>query len=453
MFARQTSKNLRAAKRVEQQAVATALKRVTEAHHIREGRLAAAIDALSARPNVRRFGAVLRAVRQALAKERSPFLRDCALAIFVGAPLLEALQRAVVSLPQPATTVDLFTTTRQAAEAYVARSGHSLCYSLCHPRFLWNSWTGTYLGGLLLGRISPFDPKGFGGNSSGFLFKEKFSGRHGASLDIDWTVGPTPTVGGKIAPEAAAAIEAIHDRSSSCFPHVMWVYVNLQSMRWKAEGDRSHVLFTASQGAPSAFRLASVSVDAPFYYNCDQALIPLREHRKLLLSELKKGLIPSRSSWYAFSLQDGERDQWWHCVEHVVEKAFCLASMTDHQIPVFHELVVLGLVRAWQGFCCRIAGGSVMSTIACKECVDRGGSVNAAFTWAFFEGSDEERARAVQAVLWGRPLLSRQRLIEKPRTRGFEALARSLMPAMVRRYLEEVWDESCHRRWRPLPRP
>ena len=115
--------------------------------------------------------------------------------------------------------------------------------------------------------------------------------------------------------------------------------------------------------------------------------------------------------------------------------------------------MVLGLVRSWQGFCCRETAGMVMSTAACRECVDRGGSVNSAFVWALTE-REEDRAAAVMAVLWGRPLLSRHRLVFASRTRGFEALVRALSPEAVRKYLDEVWAIGCSDRWsRATPRP
>jgi hypothetical protein len=176
-------------------------------------------------------------------------------------------------------------------------------------------------------------------------------------------------------------------------------------------------------------------------------MLTLQDHKRHLLSELHKGLTPSSSTWYAFSLQEGEQEEWWRCVENCVEKAVCLAEMTDYQVTVFHELVVLGLVRAWQAFCCRKASGRVISTVACKECADRGGSVNAAYLWALCDGEEETRARTVEAVLWGRPLLVRRRLTEKGRTRGFESLVTALHPSTVRHYLEEVWHEACHTRW------
>jgi hypothetical protein len=449
MFSRETSKNLTAAKCLEQRLVAAALHSVVEAHHMRDDSVSAAILGTPLSPKAHHIGTLLYLLREALSKEHTPFLRDLSLAIFMGAPLFKPLSMAVEWLPRPLSTLDLFEGTRKEAERYVAHSGQSLQYYLLHPRFVWSALMSTYLGSLVFGWLFPFDPKAFAWNTSGSLFNEKFHDRNGALLEVDWTAGPTPTVGDYLSPEASAAIEALGRKNSLCFQHTMWIYVNLQNVRGISERRRSQALFDASRQTPSKFRLASVSVDAPFYRNRDGRLTTLHEHRRHLLGELRRGLSPSPLSWYAFSLLDGEHEAWWQCVEDVVERAFSLAEMTQqhYQIVVFHELVVLGLVRAWQGFCCHKASGSVISTVACKECADRGGSVNAAFTWALSDGDEGKKALAVEAVLWGRPLLARQRLIERARTRGFEALVRSLLPSDVQSYLEQVWDGACQGRW------
>ncbi len=447
MFLRETSKEFHEAKRCEQRLIASAFSDVVARHCEEDGPVSRAIRSLPKTPTAAQIASIVRHLRVSLRTQSTPFLRDLALSIFVGAPLFESLKMAVELLPQPASTGDLFGVTRVAAGKYVVRSGNIVKYCIEHPRMIWSAFMGSRLGTMIFGWISPFDPKAFARNASGQLFKERFHDRHGASLEIDWTVGPTPTVGDQLAPEALAAIAALQSAKSLCYPHSMWIYVNIQNMRSLSERRRSEALIEASRKNPAVFRVASLSVDAPFYKDRDETLQTLRAHKKNLLVELRKGLGPSSFSWYAFSLIEEERDEWWHCMEQVVEKASFLAEMTDRQILVFHELVVLGLVRAWQGFCCAKAVGRVMSTVACKECIDRGGSVNAAFIWSLSQKEEPERSSDVMAVLWGRPLLARSRLIEQSRTRGFEAIVRSFLPSSVRQYLEEVWNGACHGRW------
>ena len=407
------------AKALEQRFVARAFQRVLEEYPEQDGPLASAIRALPEKPTAALVAGLVHTLRAELHKGPSPFLGSCALALFVGADLSEPLHQAVGSFPKPATTLELFEETR--------RLSGSLRQYLRHPRILWGAITGSTIGSILLGRWFPFDPKAFGRNASGRIFSETFTGER--SLTIDWTVGPTPTLGSHAAPETVAAVEAIERRTSRCFPHTMWVYVNLQSMGHIAERRRSKALMSLSVRHPAAFRMASISVDAPFYLGHETGLTTLSAHKERVTAELRRG------KWYAFSLLEGEEDAWWRRADAVVECAYAMAATPE----VFHELVVLGLVRAWQSFCCRQTAGTVFSTVACRECIDRGGSVNSAFVWALTE-SEEERASAVMAVLWGRPLLSRHRLIFASRTRGFEALVRSLPPEHVRAYLKAAFQ-------------
>ena len=428
--------SLSQAKALEQRVIAAAIRRVLDEYPHQDGAFPSAMKALPEHPKASQVAAFLRGLRSELYKGFSPFLGDCALAIFLGADVSEALREAVRPLPQPRTTMDLFGVTRRLA----SRAHNPMWHYLRHPRILWGMITGSVVGSTLLGRWFPFDPKAFGRNASGRFFSERFVDHHSKELGIDWTVGPTPTLGSCVAPEAVAAVEALENRTSRCYPHTMWIYVNLQSMDHVAEGRRSRALLELSARHPKVFRMASISVDAPFYLGSERGLTTLVAHKERLLGELRKG------KWYAFSLCKGEEEEWWRCTGLVVENAYAVAATTPLQTRVFHELVVLGLVRAWQAFCCRHTAGMAMSTIACRECVDRGGSVNSAFVWALTE-NEEERTSKVMSVLWGRPLLSRHRLIFASRTRGLEALVQSLSPGAVRNYLDEAWTIGCCGHW------
>ena len=423
---------IRQAKALEQRALADAFRRIAAEYPHETGSLASAIRLLPQNPTPSQVAEIFHRLRAELREGFSPFLGSCALAAFVGADLSEPLRQAVAGLPQPATTSDLFGATRREAVSF-----HRPVWNyLTHPRVLWGMIAGSTIGSALFGRWFPFDPKAFGRNASGRIFSEEFADHR--SLGIDWTVGPTPTLGDHAAPEAVAAVEALERRSSRCFPHSLWIYVNLQSMGHAAEGRRSRALLDLSFRHPSVFRMASISVDAPFYLGHEKGLTSLQAHRERLAIELRKG------KWYAFSLREGE-ESWWQCVDSVIESALAIAEKTERQAEVFHELVVMGLIRAWQGFCCRGVVGMAMSTVACRECVDRGGSVNAAFLWALTK-REEDRALAVMAVLWGRPLLSRHRLIYAGRTRGFEALVHSLSPEIVRDYVGRAWETGFFQR-------
>ena len=124
-----------------------------------------------------------------------------------------------------------------------------------------------------------------------------------------------------------------------------WVYVNLQSLGARDERPRSLTLLEASGRYHGRFCAASLSVDSPLYLGKEGG--DIEEHKKLLLTQLSRAIFMQDTSWYFFSLRGDEKEMWWSIVEEVVEESFALAQGV---IPVFHELVILGLVRAWQAF-------------------------------------------------------------------------------------------------------
>jgi hypothetical protein len=244
-------------------------------------------------------------------------------------------------------------------------------------------------------------------------------------------MGPTPTIGDMLAPEMERAVESLGSQEK-------WVYVNLQSLGSRGERPRSLALLEASRKYCGRFCAASLSVDSLLYR--DHERLAVHDHRTRLLRELSRSLFLGETTSYFFSLASEQKEPWWSVVEDVVERA---VALSQGRAKVFHELVLLGLIRAWQGFHSKDVE-KIFSTVACKECIDRGGSVNASFLWAFLGDSVEEKERAakVMAVLWGRSLLARKRLIEKSRTQGFEALVDAFPPHVVRSYLEGIWSVS-----------
>jgi hypothetical protein len=201
------------------------------------------------------------------------------------------------------------------------------------------------------------------------------------------------------------------------------------------------------------FRVASISVDAPWYRQGNAHSRNLQTHTTTLLSHLHEDIMHPRwkegKSWYAFAIKQEEQLPWWEHAQYVVELAATIAASYHHAIPVFHELCVLGLTRAWQGFCLQHVEGQVMSTIACKECIDRGGSVNAAFVWAFSNTTSlEKRTERVMAVLWGRPLLARRRLISECRSRNLAHLIEQISPDTLRKYLDAIWQKTTTNCWK-----
>lgn len=383
---------------------------------------------------------------------------DLALATFLSPHYGAALSSAVFWCAPPKNTASLFSSARE--EVLKKLPSHFFA----RHRYAWSAFLGSAVGTAMLRHFFPFDPKGHAWNGSGRVFQESFSSGNGAKLTLDWTMGPTPTLGIDLAPEALAAIRALshQNRSGSrLFPHGTWVYINLQSLCCPSEGKRSQALMRASQKFFKVFRAASLSVDAPWYVHGTTHCRSLEKHYDTLCSILHEDIFcprwERRKSWYAFSVTDEELSPWWQIVQRVLQQAKQLAAPHPHAIAIFHELVVLGLARSWQGFCLRQAHGHVMTTMACKECIDRGGSINAAFVWALCHRhgekthrvTEEERACKVMTLLWGRPLLARQRLITPRRTKNFAQLIDALEPKTVDEFLHKLWIAATANRWNP----
>jgi hypothetical protein len=426
-------RHLQTVKELEQEAVMDGYRRVWKKYGVREW---------SKDPRM-----VLRRLRRMVDEcgvDRA-FVSDMALASFVGASLGAVLEETVKVLPKVVRTADLFRVGREEAKK-IAQDRQSLWYYLCHPRIAWSAFSSSLVGAKIVGRFFPFDPKGFAENAAGRLMTELFQSKNNESLQLDWMVGPTPTVGDRVAPELKAVVWAINEqrmgrRVSDDCSYNRWIYVNLQRLHPSSERKRSIALFEASMDHPDAFCLASISVDAPLYQGLLPKFTTVDDHAKELLRQLHESIFhpTGMKGWYAFVVKKEDRQEWWKCVETVIE----LSKSLTAEVRVFHELCVLGLIRAWQGFCVRDERGKVVSTIACKECIDRGGAVNAEFVWALSDEkmAEQERVKHVMSVLWGRPLLARRRLIESSRTRGFEALV-TLPQSRVKKFLHSVWEES-----------
>jgi len=426
---------LEEAKRTEQQSIMIKLAEVFDHHTIRNDRLAKVRDLtifLSENPEKNSLGRIIKALRPLVSLD-IPLIEDLIIATFAGTPLSIPLKKSIQGLPQPDSVSSLFNTTRdQTLQKYPALSFRSPLYYVQTPLFTWSALTSMRPASFFLGSLFPYDPKGVACNSSGLLFQEENG--------IDWSIGPTPTVGDEIAPETWVLLKALKQKRSELFPYNKWIYINLQNTQSPSESRRSKALLEASQKYPHEFRLASISVDTPLYRGKRKEIQTVKDHKKTLEEQLLKSIFyPSNSSCYAFSLISDEKKEWAHIVKAVLNKAYELAE--DLSPAVFHELVVLGLIRAWQRFCTKNTSGKVLSTIACKECIDRGGSVNSALVWALQNHlSKQTCAQEVMSILWGRPLLSRYRLILPSRTTGFEALVKAFTPNTVRDYLSSIWN-------------
>ena len=366
-------------------------------------------------------------LRLSIKKHSTPVLEDASIALFAGSYVKKALYSATEWLVKPTSTIQLFYDLRKKVAPSIKKS-----FSL-HLRYKISSLLSSYVGTFVCGNLYPFDPRCHAKNVGGIMMEEII--KTSLKRRLSWLVGPTPTVGNHISPEAEAAVAGL-ERGSSCFPYKKWIYINLQSTHHLSEKGRSEALFSFSKQHKGAFSFASISVDNPLYVAKDRSSCSVLKQKMVLLEQLKKACY-GEESFYAFSLLDEDRDTFFRIVLAVLEEAYRISNEISHRpAAVFHELVVLGLVRAWHGFCLRQAEGDAMATIACRECADRGGSVNAAFVWAFSEKNEQDTAVSVQTVLWGRPLLACMRLNEHCRSRGFCALVENFQPSDMKKYTE-----------------
>ena len=273
-------------------------------------------------------------LRHGLHQENLALRQDLCLALFAGADVMPALRGVVSKLPMASSIKELLTTLRKQVHLNI-----SFWERL---RFAVSAFLSSKTGSVCFGRVAPFDPRCFAKNIGG-RFKRETIGR-----PMSWLVGATPTVGDHLSKEASLAIEALRN-GQSVFPYGLWVYCNLQSTKSFHEGGRSQGLLEASHQNIDHFRVASLSVDNPWYRSHHDK--PLIQHRHFIEKELNAA-IQGQASWYAFAIKDDERDEWTDWVGFVVDEAFAMAQETKSSI-VFQELVLLGIIRAWQGFCMR----------------------------------------------------------------------------------------------------
>ncbi len=330
-------------------------------------------------------------------------------------------------------------------------SPHSIWHILCHPLYLLGSLQCRSVFHRLFGFFSPFDPKGRLENSAGILYREEKNIDDGRCL-IDWNIGPTPTIGWKISPEAKALQNVIQYTANNSFsservekichtflPYSGWVYINLQNRRDNNELQRVQEIEQMANNMSCMF-VSSLSVDSPHYrveYNIEK--ISLRDIANQLKAFFSSSDIFSSSSqsWYFFSIfEKAAQNSWKQVLSSIVEEAYEVilaqnippeASRKLHK--AFQELVVYGVARAWHGWAFRKTYAYtqkkplyLISTMSCREGVDRGGALNGGMLGFLLAKTDEEIWKHAMPIIWGRPILFRERLNESQRTEGFFAV-------------------------------
>ena len=222
--------------------------------------------------------------------------------------------------------------------------------------------------------------------------------------------------------------------------------LNDQSIAWKV-AERCHeegAEFILSN-APIAMRMGEINAlaektgsevigaDATStedLVNLFDAAIALK--KMLLLPEIYDKYT---KNWYFFSIYEQEDQAFWHdCLSELIDIAYTTINEleltnTRQTHKAFQELVIYLIVRAWHGFILRKlpASSRILSTIACREGVDRGGALNGGLLGFLTSKTEQEKWIKAISVMWGRPLLFRARLNEEARAEGFFAIS-SLLP-------------------------
>lgn len=394
----------------------------------------------------------------------------------VGPFLLPFLGRAVSSLLKdyskgvPCSFKEVKVLWEKIAHSIPSLRTHSFRHFLHHPKYLFGTIQCRNIFHILLGQAFPFDPKAELGNLSGILWVEDLSRtkKEGSVFNsLLWNIGPTPTVGNQLSLECQCFARLVSTSGIDLGRHLIkgWVYINLQNRLDSNERSRSLVIEELAVKYKENIAVASISVDSPHYrVTYDVAQISLEEAKEQLLAFLKDPSIfePQSKSWYFFSLCEREdQEKWVEVSSFVIASAYgfvvsLLSEVADYEKhKIFQELVVWGLCRAWQGWSSSYLSEcaidlpreqekelSLLSTITCREGVDRGGAINGGLISLLSEDSMEKVVEKALSIMWGRPILFRGRLNELERSEGFFlAIEYVRTLQLLRQFLNETYQK------------
>ncbi len=335
-----------------------------------------------------------------------------------------------LKLVQPASNGKLLQKLSERREALVHLGAYekdrSLSYLIRHPHIFMRAFRSHPLGHFLLGWAFPYDPR-MAENYPCLLFEEKKE--HGSIL---FSITPTPSIGLETSLEATTLLQALANRQlggeSSFRPHLKaWVYVNLQSLKMSIESDRSKSLMQLNERFQGLFYGITLDVNSFFYqfYEEEQFGSEFIEQIRRWVLDRDNYSLNTRTGHY-FPIPEDKRGLWESAIRNISEEAAgCIQAGSEQaKVRAYKELILVSLVRLWQGYVYgifkqRSEPFELLSTVACKECIDRGGKLNAELVWALDKSSDEEREAKSIALFYGRALLARKRMIQKHRSDAF----------------------------------
>ncbi len=326
------------------------------------------------------------------------------------------------------------------------QKGHSWKYMLLNPDVLLHAFRSHPIGHALLGWIWPYDPR-LAENYPSLLLREEEKLYH--------AITPTPTIGVNPSLEALAIIQAIENRQKGRAKGRAvdykknvkgWVYINLQSLHKEIERRRSLSLMSLNSSFPEQFFGITLDVNSSFYryYQEESFSNSFKERIHQWLFDPLNYTLSSQGHY--FPIAEKERPEWEERLRILSEEAFYLINTGTEleKQSAYKELMLLMIVRAWQGKIFRALSSrsdqiELLSTIACKECIDRGGKLNASLLWALDPSIDEEVEKKVIALFYGRALLARKRMIQPHRSDSFMDLVNVVPRMQVRDFCNRAF--------------
>jgi hypothetical protein len=370
----------------------------------------------------------------------------------------------------------------------INKKRQSVLHMITHPNMVLGSLAGE--GGIarhiagLFGQTE-YDPSMIGNNS--FLQGTTTTTLNGNNVNIDYVYGASPTTGNgdksKIAPEFKAVLQAAENNQFGKakvegIPDVI-LYTNFQNILTgkKGEGSRSIEIMKLNNEFPLSFVGLTLSKDSDFYgvKKDGEAIWPgtqafgeeMQEH---LLNDVSfqlenRGANKEQDKGFYFP---GSQEEWkTEIIPAVLAKANQFFSAyiyerygheTDHSPSevrhAYQEFVYMMLshyleMKVANDLTKRgIKNVLVQSHAACKEDVDRGGSVQTANLWLHLKGlnSSEDKEDTFMNTgtggLIGRPVLARDRVILDYRPVPLFDFMKNVDPKKFFNSLNELLEEN-----------
>lgn len=399
---------LKELKKDERQKIVEAIRAITPVVECKElGSLIGFVNTLE--PTKRSLQRFFSDLHLALEQHREPgalrsFLQKIVLNLFIGVNQISLYEQLIPF--QNENLLELLKTSRKwLHEQGAIKKGYNLRYIFQQPGQLLKIFKGMRLGAFFLNWVAPYDPRRTE-NYPTHLFDEELP--RGRAI---YVATPTPTIGNEVRPEALALLETIVE--GEIRPRLRgWIYVNLQHRQKWQEMFRSKNIMQLNEKFSEQFFGCTLDVNSNFY----------RHHTVTTHEELIQWLLDDQvieSDGLSATYLPIPRQEWpqW--------RAQALSKLRELPLEVgstaLKEMALLVMYRQFQEYVFKRLpqGSEVITTVACKECIDRGGKMNAEILWSSPYINLAEKNRMVAAIFFGRALFARNRMVQPHRSDAF----------------------------------